>query len=148
MRGYQEKFVSSKSALDELGIAENPMLIVFNKTDCFDDPGKRARLQAENPQDVWISARTEEGLDDLREAIYNRIKADLVTLNLRVPQAEGKLLSKLYGVGEILSTQYEGNSVLLEIKLSHHHAQRLLPNGRHQVKSATEKHGTWRTPEK
>ncbi len=130
----EEQIASVFEALDELGIAENPMLMVFNKTDCFDDPGKQARLQAEYPENVWVSARTGEGLDDLREAVYNHIEADRVTLNLRVPQAEGKLLSELYGVGEILSTQYEGNNVLLEIKLSGQHAQRLLPNGRYQVK--------------
>ena len=82
-----------------------------------------------------MSALTGQGLDELKWAIYDRLEGDRVTLNLRVPQAEGKLLSELYRVGEILHTDYEGNDVFLEIKLSGQHARRLVPDGRYRVVS-------------
>ena len=130
-----EQIASVFETLEGLGIVEKPMLTVFNKIDRLDDSGKQSRLQAKYPQSVWVSARTGEGLDDLREAIYDRIESDRITLHLQVPQAEGKLLSELYRVGEILSIHYRGNDALLEVKLSRQHAQCLLPNGRYRLKN-------------
>jgi GTP-binding protein HflX len=130
-----EQIASVFETLEGLGIVEKPMLMVFNKIDRLDDSGKQSRLQAKYPQSVWISARTGEGLDDLREAIYDRTESDRITLCLQVPQADGKLLSELYRAGEILSIHYKGNDVLLEVKLSSQHARCLLPNGRYRLKN-------------
>ena len=118
--------------LGDLDIAENPTLIVFNKIDQIQDPDCQHVLKSESPDSIFISAQTGEGLDDLKWAIYNRLEDERTTLNLQIPQSEGKLLSELYRVGEILNTVYEGNDVLIEIKLSQKSAHRLVPNGRFQ----------------
>ena len=131
----EEQMGAVFETLEELGISENPLLMVFNKIDLLSDPDRRARLEAEYPGGVWISAHTGEGLDSLKQAIYERLEGDRIVLNLDIPQAEGRLLSELYRVGEILSTRYEGNNVLLEVKLSRENAQRLLPDGRYRVAS-------------
>ena len=127
-----EQIATVFDVLNDLEIAHRPTLMVFNKIDCLHDPGIRARFQADHPEAVWISAQTGAGLEDLKFAIYSRLEGDRVALNLQIPQSEGKLLSELYRVGEILSTDYEGNDVLLEIKLSRQNAHRLLPNGRYR----------------
>ncbi|MDP6776992.1 MAG: GTPase HflX [Candidatus Latescibacteria bacterium] len=129
----EEQIGSVFETLESLGIAENPMLTVFNKVDILQDPGRRAYYESEYPGSVWISALTGEGLDDLRNAIYERIEGDRTVLTLRIPQSEGKLLSEIYDCGEILSTRYESNDVILEVSLSRHHAHRLLPEGRYRV---------------
>lgn len=116
--------------LTELGIQDRPTLMVFNKLDTVDDVAHRERLGSDFPDAVWISAQTGEGLDQLKYAIYQRLEGTRVTLDLNVPQAEGKLLSDLHRVGEVISTQYQGNNVLLTVKLSEENAQRLVPNGR------------------
>lgn len=116
--------------LTELGIQDRPTLMVFNKLDTVDDVAHGERLASDFPDAVWISAQTGEGLDQLKYAIYQRLEGTRVTLDLNVPQAEGKLLSDLHRVGEVISTQYQGNNVLLTVKLSEENAQRLVPNGR------------------
>ena len=118
-----------------MGIAENPMLMVLNKLDALPDPGLRSRLSAAHPDGVWVSGLTGEGMDDLREAIYDRLEGERVTLALQVPQAEGRLLSELHVVGEILSRHFEGNDVLMEVRMSREHADRMLPDGRYRVKA-------------
>ena len=83
------------------------------------------------PDAGWLSAeraRTQRS----GVAIYNYLEGDRLTLVVQIPQHEGKLLSELYRIGEILHTDYKGNDVLMEVKLSQHNAQRLLPNGRYQ----------------
>ena len=116
--------------LSELEVADNPTMLVFNKSDLIERE-TRAYLTHQYPEAVWVSAHTGEGLDDLRWAIYNHLEGDRIILNVQIPQHEGKLLSELYRVGEILHTDYQDNDVLLEIKLSQQNAQRLLPNERY-----------------
>ena len=123
------------NVLEELGIVETPALMVLNKADRLDDPGARAYLKAEYPESLWISAQTGEGLENLRRVIYDRVEKERVTLDLQIPQAEGGLISELHRVGEILDTRYEGNDVLLRVKLSSQNAVRLLPNGRYRYAS-------------
>ena len=120
--------------LQSLGIAEYPILMAFNKIDRFDDPVMQRRLRARFPDGVWVSAKEARGLDELRLAIYDRLEGQRSVMQLRIPQAEGKLLSELHRVGEILNTAYERNDVLLEIKLSHQNVRRLLPDGRFRIK--------------
>ena len=117
--------------LTELGIQDRPTLMVFNKLDTLEDPSRRDRLSSDFPDSVWISAETGEGLDQLKYAIYERLDGSRGTLDLSVPQAEGKLLADLHRVGEVLSTQYQGNDVVLTVKLSEENAQRLVPDGQY-----------------
>lgn len=129
----EDQIGSVLEALDELGIADHSTLMVFNKVDMLENAARRSAIEAEYPEGVWISASREEGLDDLRSAIYNRLEQGRVALRLKIPQAEGKLLSDLHKVGEILSIEYEGNDVHMEVKLSSQAAKQLLPQGRFQV---------------
>ena len=129
----EDQIGSVLEALDELGIADHSTLMVFNKVDMLENAARRSAIEAEYPEGVWTSASREEGLDDLRSAIYNRLEKGRVELRLKIPQAEGKLLSDLHRVGEILSIEYEGNDVHMEVKLSSQAAKQLLPQGRFQV---------------
>ena len=128
----EEHIATVIEVLGELDVADRPTMMVFNKNDLLDDQTRREYLIATYPDAVWLSAETGEGLKDLRWAIYNHLEGDRLTLVVQIPQREGKLLSELYRIGEILHTDYKGNDVLMEVKLSQHNAQRLLPNGRYQ----------------
>ena len=128
----EEHIATVIEVLGELGVADRPTMLVFNKNDLLDDQARREYLMGTYPDAVWISAETGDGLKDLRWAIYNHLEGDRLTLVVQIPQREGKLLSELYRIGEILHTDYKGNDVLMEVKLSQHNARRLLPNGRYQ----------------
>ena len=128
----EEHIATVIEVLGELGVADRPTMLVFNKNDLLDDRTRRKYLMATYPDAVWLSAETGEGLKDLRWAIYNYLEGDRLTLVVQIPQHEGKLLSELYRIGEILHTDYKGNDVLMEVKLSQHNARRLLSNGRYQ----------------
>lgn len=128
----EEHIATVIEVLGELDVADRPTMMVFNKNDLLDDQTRREYLIATYPDAVWLSAETGEGLKGLRWAIYNHLEGDRLTLVVQIPQREGKLLSELYRIGEILHTDYKGNDVLMEVKLSQHNAQRLLPNGRYQ----------------
>lgn len=129
----EEHIATVIDVLGELDVADLPTMMVFNKNDLLRDSARREHLATTYPDAVWISAETGDGLDDLRWAIYNHLEGDRLTLQVQIPQREGKLLSELYRIGEILHTDYKGNDVCMEVKLSHHNARRLLPRGRYQT---------------
>lgn len=134
---FQEHIATINEVLEELGVADNPVKMVFNKIDLLQSVDQREALEIDYPDSIWVSAQTGDGIEDLKWAIYNHLEGERVTLNLQIPQSEGKLLSDLHRIGEVLHTTYEGNDVILEVKLNQHNAQRLLPNNQYQIETTT-----------
>ncbi|MDA0710530.1 MAG: GTPase HflX [bacterium] len=130
---FMQQIETVNAVLAELGVAENPIKMIFNKTDRIEGTELKESLQMEFPDSAWISAQSGDGLDDLKLAIYSHLEGVRITRHLQIPQSEGKLLSDLYRVGEVLHTAYEGNDVILEIKLNELNARKLLPNNRYQL---------------
>lgn len=133
---FHEHIETVNAVLEELGVADNPVKMVFNKMDLLHNQDLRETLEIDYPDSIWVSAHTGEGIEDLKWAIYNHLEGERVTLNLQIPQSEGKLLSELYRIGEVLHTAYEGNDVIMEIKLNQNNAQRLLPNNQYRLETA------------
>jgi GTP-binding protein HflX len=118
--------------LTELGIVDRPTLIVFNKIDEIDSD-ELGGLQTTYPDAVFVSGLRGDGLDRLRSTIYHHLEGARITLHLAVPQAEGRLLSDIHRIGEVINTSYEGNDVRITVKLSQENAKRMFPNGRYQA---------------
>jgi GTP-binding protein HflX len=75
--------------LTELGAAETPRLMVFNKIDRL-NAEERRRLK-NSPRAVFVSALTGEGLAELRQQIDVQLPGDpLVHLTLRFSAADGR----------------------------------------------------------
>ena len=127
-----DQIATVESVLEDLGIVDRPTLLVFNKIDQVDADLKPG-LQERYPDAVFVSGLTGDGLDRLRSSIYHHLEGARVTLDLALPQSEGRLISDLHRIGEVISTRYEGNNVLLQVKLSTENAKRMLPDGRYSV---------------
>ncbi|HOM57440.1 MAG TPA: GTPase HflX, partial [Candidatus Latescibacteria bacterium] len=93
------------------------------------DPDDAARLAAGRPY-VSVSALTGEGLDRLKEAIAANIEADMVLVEVRLPQSEGRLISEIHSRGEVLARTYEPDAVILHARVRRSDAEFLT---RHSV---------------
>ena len=87
---FEDHVRTVQQTLQELGAAEKPTLMVFNKMDLyreryFDDllsPAERSELESElrdrmlhtYGESIFISAHTKEGMDDFRERLSRLIK--------------------------------------------------------------------------
>ena len=74
--------------LDEIGAAELPIELVLNKIDAV-DALRRRRLANRFPDALQVSARTGEGLDELRSRIAERFEHRFELVELLVPYSEG-----------------------------------------------------------
>ena len=84
--------------LGEIGAGELPVELVLNKVDAI-DPLARRRLANRFPDAVLVSARTGEGLDELRRRIADRFAERFEPVRLLIPYAEGARLAELYALG-------------------------------------------------
>jgi GTP-binding protein HflX len=84
--------------LHEIGAAELPIELVLNKIDSVDALGRR-RLANRFPDAQQVSARTGEGLDELRRRIANLFAERFEPVRLLIPYAEGSRLAELYALG-------------------------------------------------
>ena len=81
------------------------------------DATGRKRLPAD-PQDVWVSAKTGEGLNVLLQRIDQSLTQDpVVEADIELSPADGESLALLHRSGVVLSTQYEDDRVRVRARL-------------------------------
>jgi GTP-binding protein HflX len=84
--------------LGEIGAGELPVDLVLNKVDAI-DPLTRRRLANRFPDALLVSARTGEGLDELRRRVADRFADRFEPVRLLIPYADGARLAELYALG-------------------------------------------------
>ena len=90
------------AVLNEIGIADKPMINVFNKVDKIGSEGRKSALAKNFPDSILISALRGTGLAELKSNILNAIRKSHVTKTVSIPQIDGKLLSYVYSTSNVL----------------------------------------------
>ncbi len=108
-----------EEVLVEIGAAELPKELLLNKVDSL-DPLARRRLAARYPDALQVSARTGEGLDELRARIAVRFRDRVEPVRLLVPYGEGAKLAELYALGAPIDGREDTeDGVLVQARLPH-----------------------------
>jgi GTP-binding protein HflX len=99
--------------LKELGAEDKEIVPVLNKIDLVDDPEVLAALDRQFPGALRISAVTGLGVDALLKEC-SRVMADRVRCHdYRIPQHRADVVSLLHREAKVLSTEYEGDDILV-----------------------------------
>lgn len=86
---------SVREVFREVEAQNVPELIVFNKADAA-DPFVIERMRLLEKNHVIVSARTGEGIEELKQAIADQIPRPSIELMLLVPYAHGEVVSRLH----------------------------------------------------
>ena len=122
---HQTQIEAVDQVLAQLGVLDKPIIVVFNKIDQVVDEKQSECVRAyTEPDRVAVSALSGVGLDTLKELILRHCLEQDVTLNLQIPQREGRLLSQLHEQGEVLERSYEDGDVRVRVRLGKVWAQR------------------------
>ena len=112
-----EQLGAVDAVLDEIGASELPMELVLNKVDAIDTL-RRKRLANRFPAALQVSARTGEGLDELRARIAERFAHRFELVELLVPYSEGGRLAELYALGPPIESRTDReDGVLIRARL-------------------------------
>ncbi len=97
-----------RTVLSEIGGADVPEIIVFNKSD---RNAEAERLASRTPGSVAISATRGDGVEELLARIGDRLRARMGTSVLDVPYSRGDVLAAVHRSGEVLS-EVAGSEVM------------------------------------
>jgi len=102
-------------------------LLAFNKVDLPEEETNRAYLEREYPQASFISAKTGEGVEELKDKIAANIMKQRYRIKIHLPYSEGKLLSEIQERGDIESVDYKSNQIIINAVVDKDLADRLNP---------------------
>jgi len=118
-----------RTVLSEIGAADIAEQLVINKIDRA-EPDALTVLRTQYPDAVYVSARTGEGLDALRERIEQRLPRPAVEVAALVPYDRGDLLNKIHTGGEIISLEHTGEGTEVVARVNQGLAGELAPYAR------------------
>lgn len=115
--------------LAELGAADKPMVVVWNKTDLIPDEVRESTLAALADKvqcpSICASVLQEKGMDTLLASCVEMLSHRVTTARYRIPLAESRIIAIMHRDGKVVNTEYEGNDALVEAILPREFAARL-----------------------
>ncbi|MBE3096491.1 MAG: GTPase HflX [Planctomycetes bacterium] len=106
-----------EAVLKEIGCKDKPQLVVLNKADLLDDPVRLDILQRARPGAVATSAKTGQGLDELRAAVTERLVGLPREMVIRTPAGNGRMLAWIEHHATILERTVDDGDVVQTVRL-------------------------------
>ncbi len=103
--------------LSELGVNHKDMVTVFNKVDLVPDISQIAHLRYSFPQAHFVSVKTGQGMEALREKLHQLARPESVRLSLRLPHTRYDLLSQLHNIGRVYYENFTENGIEAEVSI-------------------------------
>jgi len=117
------QIVAVRDVLNEIGAAEIPEILVFNKIDIA-EPAVVQRLLTVYEGSVAVSSLTGDHIEDVTAAIVNGLEAVTTTVSLLIPYDRGDLVAILHDAGEVLDEQHAEQGTELTVRLPSATAER------------------------
>ncbi|MEV8274099.1 GTPase HflX [Microbacterium sp. NPDC077184] len=115
-----------RDVIGDVGARDLPEIVVFNKADLLDDDA-RLLLRGLQPDAVFASSRTGEGVAELRATIEAALPLPAVEVHALVPYDRGELVSAIHEHGMILAEEHEEQGTAVHARVGEHLAARLAP---------------------
>jgi GTP-binding protein HflX len=119
-----------EKVLAELGLADRPIIPVFNKIDAVSDAaGFTRRVRELYPTAILTSTMRTDGLAQLKSRLRELDRAGRVSVRVRLALSEGARLAELYREGEVLSREQDGEWYELLVRMEPSRLDRLRRDG-------------------
>lgn len=112
-----ERIEQVDAVLKEIGAGEIPQVLVFNKIDLLGEAAPRREQPVEGTEKAWVSARTGDGLDLLRQALSQRFVAQRVRGELRLGPEQARLRARLHALGAVDAEEADEHGWRMQLDL-------------------------------
>jgi len=122
----RERQQDVEDVLDSIGADDIPSIRVYNKIDCDGQAVALHRNEDGEPVSVAISAREGDGIEELREAISERLGSERVTRWIELCGKDARLRAQFFELGVVSEERIaENGSWLLHVDVPRETAERL-----------------------
>ena len=130
-----------EKVLGELGLADKPAIVVFNKMDVVTDVAAfAARARELHPDAIMTTTMRMDGLEELKKRLRTVERAGRAVVRVRLPLADGARLAMLYRMGEVLGRKDAEGTTELTVRLESWQAERLRADGVEVAKPSLPRH--------
>jgi GTP-binding protein HflX len=113
-----------RDVVGEVEARDIPEIIVFNKADLIDD-NQKILLRGLEPNAVFVSAKTGEGVEALQQLIADTIPEPDVEVTAVIPYEHGEIVSMIHKSGHVLDTDYVESGTRIHARVSVEMAARI-----------------------
>jgi GTP-binding protein HflX len=113
-----------RDVVGEVEARDIPEIIVFNKADLIDDD-QQILLRGLEPNAVFVSAKTGEGVEVLQKLIADTIPEPDVEVTAVIPYEHGEIVSMIHKSGHVLDTDYVESGTRIHARVSVEMAARI-----------------------
>tara|TARA_Y100001968_G_scaffold128809_1_gene117640 strand:- start:674 stop:1975 length:1302 start_codon:yes stop_codon:yes gene_type:complete len=117
----EEQIVAVNQVLGELGVADKPMLMVFNKIDRVTAPGLAKRYTSEYENSIVVSAKTREGFDAFMAELGKQLRPVRQMVELSIPHSKSNVIARLHEVGQVMERNYDGAEAVFKALIPPNH---------------------------
>ncbi len=96
-----------RTVLNDIGAGDLPELLVMNKVDAASLDSLQI-LRTQFPEAVFVSARTGEGIEDLKAIAESRLPMPGVEVRALVPYGRGDLIDAIHRNGQFITIEHTG----------------------------------------
>lgn len=113
----EEQVRAVREVLADVGADRLPELLVVNKVDAASQE-TLLRLKHDWPDAIFVSAHTGTGVDELREAIEERLPRPAMEMTVQLPYDRGDLVERIHRTGEVLASGHSATGTLVRARVS------------------------------
>lgn len=113
-----------RDVVGEVDARNIPEIIVFNKADLIDND-QQILLRGLEPNAIFVSAKTGEGIEELQQLIADTIPEPDVEVTAVIPYEHGEIVSMIHKSGHVLDTDYVESGTRIHARVSVEMAARI-----------------------
>ena len=114
--GFESNILSVKKVLKDIEVWGKPFIMVFNKTDKV-EKGLLDSMRLKYRGCIFISALKCTGLEDLRESIKINIEKHNLTIRVKIPYSDQKIISFIYQKCKVLKRKDKKNIIIFDLNI-------------------------------
>lgn len=115
-----------RMVLNDLELADQPVLLAFNKIDLLEEPALD-KLRGRFPDAAFISAHEGQGLEELLHRLEAELSKLRIETTLEIPFDRGDVVSKVHEQGDVLEETYGENGTHIVARLPRESLDELAP---------------------
>ena len=117
---WEEQRLVVDQVLLDLELHEQPVLLVFNKTDLLSEEDLlhlQERVLGLVPSAIFVNTTSDDALDPLRRALRHAVRARRPVAEVRMSSGDGRMLAEIHAHGEVLEQRTEGDQLVVRARL-------------------------------